>query len=370
MIRTFDALRRVDPGYAGGNRLQTFALAIPYGTPVDRILQTQRAVQQALAAIPGVESVGFQSFLPLSGGPSAGITFEDEQLPRGTLPAQKEFRFISPGAVETLRTPLVAGRTLTWDDIDSGRPVALVSETLARSRWGSPDAAIGKRLKILVPAGWQEVIGVLGDVYWDGVDRPQQTVYLNPKDPMAQWGIMSRVSFAVRSERVGTTGFAQELQRAVWSVDGNLPLAALQTMDDIHDRSLARTSLTLTLLAITGAMALALGVVGVYGVLSYMLSQRTREIGIRIALGAQNATIKRLLLGQVLGLVGIGIAIGLAGAAGLTRFMRSLLFGVTSLDLETYVLGAVALLAAAALAAYWPARRATRVDPMQALRSE
>ena len=141
-------------------------------------------------------------------------------------------------------------------------------------------------------------------------------------------------------------------------------------MDDLYRRSFARTSLTLTLLGIAGAMALTLGLVGVYGVLSYMLAQRTREIGIRIALGAQDAAIKRLLLGQVLGLVGIGIALGLAGASVLTRFMKSLLFGVAALDLETYALGAVALLSAAALAAYLPARRATRVDPVGALKGE
>jgi ABC-type antimicrobial peptide transport system permease subunit len=187
---------------------------------------------------------------------------------------------------------------------------------------------------------------------------------------MTQFGMTRRMSFAVRSERVGTTGFVAEIQGAVWAVDPSLPLAAVETMGDIHARALARTSLTLTLLGIAGAMALALGLVGVYGVLSYMLAQRTREIGIRIALGAQNAAIKRLLLGQVLGLVGIGVALGLGGAAALTRFMESLLFGVRALDLETYALGAVALLAAAALAAYLPARRATRVDPMEALKAE
>jgi ABC-type antimicrobial peptide transport system permease subunit len=215
------------------------------------------------------------------------------------------------------------------------------------------------------------VIGVLGDVHWKALDQPAEpTVYLSLHDPMTQWGITRHMSFAVRSQRAGTTSFAQELQRAVSSVDRSLPIAALETMDDIYARSLARTSLTLTLLGIAGAMALALGVVGVYGVLSYMLAQRTREIGIRIALGAQDSAIKRLMLGQVVGLVAIGIALGLGGASVLTRFMESLLFGVAALDLETYVLGAVALLSAAALAAYLPARRATRVDPMQALRAE
>ena len=370
MIRTFDALRRVEPGFAGANRLQTFTLVMAQ-TPIDRLRQAQRAIQERLAALPGVETVGFQSFLPLSGGPSAGLFYEDKPLPPGAIAPQVEFRFASPGFIETMRTPLLAGRTLRWDDVDSNHQVALVSESLARRQWGSPQAALGKRVRILPPAPWQEVVGVLADVHDDGLDQPaHDTVYLTLKDPMTQWGITRHMSFAVRSERVGTTGFAQELQRAVWSVDPSLPLGSLETMNDIYLRSLARTSLTLTLLGIAGAMALTLGLVGVYGVLSYMLAQRTREIGIRIALGAQDVAIKRLLLGQVLALVGIGIALGLAGAAGLTRFMKSLLFGVSSLDLETYVLGAVALLAAAALAAYLPARHATRIDPMQALRTE
>jgi predicted lysophospholipase L1 biosynthesis ABC-type transport system permease subunit len=226
-------------------------------------------------------------------------------------------------------------------------------------------------VKILLPAPWQEVVGVVGDVYYDGLEQPvQEVVYLSLEDPITQFGMTRRMSFAVRSERVGTSGFIEEIQRAVWSESPDLPLASVETMDEIHGRSLARTSLTLVLLGLAGAMALALGILGVYGVLSYTLAQRTREIGIRIALGAQDAAVKRLLLGQALGLVGIGIELGVCGAAALTRFMKALLFGVTALDLETYALGAVALLAAAALAAYLPARRAMRIDPMRALRAE
>jgi putative ABC transport system permease protein len=319
MIRTFDALRNVEPGFASADDALTFTIAIPQSTAVDRSREVQRAIQERIAALPGVESVGFQTILPLGGGPGAPLTIEDRPTPDG-LPTRVEMRATSPGFFETLGTPLVAGRLFSWDDLDDDRPVALVSATLARSEWGSPEAALGKRVKILVPAGWQEIVGVVGDVLWDGLDQPAQpTVYLSLEDPMTQFGMTRRMSFAVRSERVGTTGFVAEIQGAVWAVDPSLPLAAVETMGDIHARALARTSLTLTLLGIAGAMALALGLVGVYGVLSYMLAQRTREIGIRIALGAQNAAIKRLLLGQVLGLVGIGIALGLGGAAALTR---------------------------------------------------
>ena len=153
-------------------------------------------------------------------------------------------------------------------------------------------------------------------------------------------------------------------------MNGSLPLGSVQTLGDAYDRSMARTSLTLVLLAITGAMALVLGLVGIYGVLSYVLTQRTREIGIRMALGAQGAHVRRMLLGHVLALVGVGVVLGLGGAVLLTRLMESLLFGVTALDPATYVGVAAVLIVTGALAGYLPARRATRVDPMLALRAE
>jgi ABC-type antimicrobial peptide transport system permease subunit len=183
--------------------------------------------------------------------------------------------------------------------------------------------------------------------------------------------VLSRtVTFVVRSERIGTTGFLEDLQRAVWSVNSSLPLGSVQTLGDLYDRSMARTALTLVLLAIAGAMALGLGLVGIYGVISYMLSLRTREIGIRMALGAHSANLQRLLLRQVLALVLIGTALGLGGAVALAQAMESLLFGVTALDPATYAIVAALLVATAAVAGYLPARHVTRVEPMQALRAE
>ena len=168
----------------------------------------------------------------------------------------------------------------------------------------------------------------------------------------------------LRSDRVGTSGFVEDVQRAIWSVNASLPLAGVQSMGDVYQRSLARTSLTLLLLGITASMALLLGVIGVYGVISYSLAQRTHEIGIRIALGAPSAALKRLVLGHVALLVGIGVAIGLVGAAALTRLMRTFLFGVGALDPATYVTVCALLVGSALVAGYLPARRAARVDPM------
>ena len=177
---------------------------------------------------------------------------------------------------------------------------------------------------------------------------------------------MSRtVSFVIRSNRVGTAGLLQDIQRAVWAVNSNLPLANVETMGDIYERSMSRTSLTLMLLVITGAMALLLGLVGIYGMISYMVSQRTRDIGIRIALGAPTATLKWMFLSQGLRLVGIGVVLGLGGAVVLTRLMNTLLFGVTALDPATYVAVSALLVAAAVAAIYLSVRRVVRIDPMQ-----
>jgi predicted permease len=299
-----------------------------------------------------------------------GYFFEDKPLAPGALPPHTQFRYTSPGFLETLGAPLLAGRAFEWADHHERHRVALVSASMARRHWGTPEAALGKRLRSTEAAPWGEIVGVVGDVHDEGLDRPaSDTVYLTAADRLVPY-IIRTVSFVIRSERVGTAGFLEDVQQAVWSVNADLPLASVQTLEDVHRRSLERTSLTLVLMAIIGGMALLLGVVGIYGVLSCALSQRTREIGIRIALGAQNSTVQRLFFRQGLSVVAVGAAIGLAGAAALTRLMASLLFGVTPLDPATYAAGTVLLVAAAALASYLPVRRATRIDPIEALRYE
>jgi ABC-type antimicrobial peptide transport system permease subunit len=211
---------------------------------------------------------------------------------------------------------------------------------------------------------------VAGDIRHDGLDqRAPDTVYLASSETLAPY-LSRAVYFFIRSERVGTAGFLDDIRQAIWSVNGNLPLGSVQTMGEVYRRSMARTSLTLVLLSITSAMTLALGLVGIYGVISYTLTHRTRELGVRMALGARNVSLKRMLLSQVLLRVAVGVALGLGGAALLTRLMESLLFGVGALDVTTYVTVSAIVVTTAALAAYLPARRVTRIDPMQALREE
>ena len=253
--------------------------------------------------------------------------------------------------------------------------MGIVSESLARELWGSPNAAIGKRFREYPSMPWHEVVGVVQDVRENGVDQiSPATVYwpsmmrdlYGPGPPDAR----RTVYFALRSNRAGTQAFINEMQQAVWSVNSNLPVASISTMQDIYSQSMARTSFTLVMLAIAGTMALALGILGIYGVISYAVSQRTREIGIRMALGAKKSELLWMFVRSALVLTGVGTAVGLGAAAALMRLMRTLLFGISPLDPVTFTAVPVVLVAAAALASYLPARRTAAVDPVEALRAE
>ena len=224
-------------------------------------------------------------------------------------------------------------------------------------------------------APWREVIGVVEDVYDNGVHEPAPAAVYWPtmgeSHYRANQVVVDRtVTFAIRSAQAGTEGLLSQVRAAVWSANSSLPLASMRTMQEIYDRSMARTSFTLVMLAIAGAMALVLGVVGIYGVISYAVSQRTREIGIRLALGAQRGELKRMFLRHGLMLAASGMAIGLGAAVGLTRLMSSLLFGVSPLDATTYVTVPILLLTATMLASYLPAERAAALDPAEALKAE
>jgi putative ABC transport system permease protein len=222
------------------------------------------------------------------------------------------------------------------------------------------------------------VVGVAADVRYDGMDRnpplmvywPQVTLAFwegSPADQIQTWRFMG---FAIRSNRVGTSGFLRDVREAVWSVNPNLPLRGVRTLPALMAQSVARTSFTLVLLGIFAGAALILGIVGVYGVISYAVSQRSRELGLRIALGARPEQVKGMVLRQGLILSGIGVAIGLGLAFGLTRLMAGLLFGVSPLDPVTFVAVAAGLTGVAAVASYLPAHRASAVDPINALRAE
>jgi predicted permease len=379
MIRTFEALRAVDPGFTDAWHLQVVRISIPdlLVPGAERVTRTQSQILDKLSAIPGAKSAGFASEMPMEGFDSDWDTIfiEGKTYPQGVIPPLHFYKHVSPGFFAAAGTRLIAGRELTWDDVYGLRPVVMVSENLAREAWGSPANAIGKRLTEDPGLPWREVIGVIQDVREKGVqEKATEIVYWPPmvenlfgRGPAQA---IREVTFVIRSDRAGTQSFLNELRQAVWSVNSNLPLAAVRTMQDVYGKSVARTSFTLVMLAIAGAMALALGIIGIYGVISYTVSQRKREIGIRLALGAQGGDVVSMVLRQGAKLALLGVCIGVVAALALARLMTSLLFGVTAHDPLTFAAVAALLITVALLACYIPARRAMKVDPMVALRYE
>ena len=382
MIRTFQHLRSVQPGFTRPEEIQILHSMIPMAIAKEpeRVMRMQHEILDKLAAIPGVTSVGFgsraplESFLGVAGNP---IDAEDKTFAKGRVPPLRQIRRIAPGYFKTMGTRVVAGRDFSWTDLYDGRRVAIVSENLAREWWGDPGAALGKRIREVGAADpWREIVGVVENVYDDGVHvKPPEFAYWPALMDRYIWGddngfVVSAGMFAIRSSRTGTEGFLAEAQQAIWSVNGRQPVFLVTTLKALYDQSMARTSFTLVMLAIAGGMGLVLGIVGIYGVIAYVVSQRIREIGIRTALGAQPAGLLRMFVRHGLRLVGTGAALGLVAAAGLTRLMSSLLFGVTALDPVTYTSVSALLIAAGVLASYLPARRAIAVDPIQALRTD
>jgi predicted permease len=378
MIRTFVAMRNVDSGFTDAKSLQVVRISIP-GTLVrdpQTVLRIQNSIVDKLGAIPGVSSAGFAVSVPMSGAePNWDQIAVEGKNYEGEQPPMRLFNYVSPGYFHTAGTRFVAGQDFAWADIYSQRPVAILSESLARELWGSPSAAIGKRFREFPNMAWHEVIGVVQDVRENGANQVSPATVYWPSMMENLYGpgpldVRRTAYFAMRSDRAGTQTFLNEMQRAVWSVNSNLPLASVETMQDIYSQSLARTSFTLVMLAMAGSMALVLGVIGIYGVISYTVSQRTREIGIRLALGAPKSELKWMFVRSALVLTAIGVVIGVGSAAGLMQLMKSLLFGISPVDPLTYVAVLVVLAASAVAASYLPARRAAAVDPVDALRAE
>jgi predicted permease len=374
MIRTFQNLHSVEPGFTDPATVQTVRLALPGSA--DALVRTQQQLLERLAAIPGVTSAAYADSLPLQGAGGAIVAVEDEKYESGQLPPTRTIIGMSPGLLRTLGTPLLVGRDFDWVELREQRNVALVSESFARESWNSVEGALGKRLRVGTDGGWQEVIGVVADVYYDGVDRAAPpTLYWPAREhPFVAGGTYSprSVAFALRSDRTGTESLLADIRRAVGEVTPDLPIAQLGTLEQIYSNhpSMTRSSFSLALLAIAGAMALLMSIVGIYGVLAYAVVQREREVGIRVALGAAPHIVQRMFVYRGMILSGIGIVIGAVAAAGLTRLMSSLLFGVTPLDVATFVAAAAFLAAAALFASYIPARRAATIDPMESLRAE
>jgi predicted permease len=372
MARTFVAMRQVEPGFVRPDEIQTFRISLPAAVigREEQVVQTYEQIAERLKQVSGVVAVGVANRIPMDGGAVGSPMFVEDRPVAGTAP----FRWakaIGPGYFETLGTPLVAGRPITWTDMHQLKPVATgpslppvlwISENFAREYWEEPSKALGKRIG--APGQWSEVVGVFGNVRDNGLNRPAPTfVY----QPMAN---NRDIAYVVRSARVGAPGFFRELQQAVWSVNPNLPLGRVQTLNEIQARSMAQTSFAMVMLAIAAGVALLLALVGVYGVVSYIAAQRTYEVGIRMALGAQTGDVLALFLRHGLALTLAGLVLGTGTAMILTPIMSALLYGVAPTDPVTYAGMATVLGTVTLLTTYLPARRASRVQPIIALRSQ
>jgi predicted permease len=377
MIRTFRALTNVNPGFTRAAELETFRISIP-DTQVkepEAVVRMQQAIADKIAAIPGVSSVGITTTIPMDGSNSSDPIFvEDRAYAEGELPPVRKFKYVSPGFAQTMGIPLVAGRDITWAETYQKLPEVVISENLAREYWKEPAKALGKRIRVRNNEEWREIVGVVGDVYDNGVDdKPPTSAYwplfmsnFEGSDP----NVRRTVAYAIRSKRAGSENFLNDVRQAVWSVNSSLPVFATHTEEYFYTQSMARTSFTLVMLGVAGGMALLLGVVGIYGVIAYSVSQRTREIGIRMALGAQQTNLTGMFVRHGLILAGIGVLCGIVAAIPLMRLMSSLLFQVKPVDPLTYLAVSAGLVLTAFLASYLPSRRAASVNPVEALRAE
>jgi len=384
MIRSFQALRQVDPGFRDPEDVLLVHLTILSAEVRDpeAVAETHRLLAQRLKQIPGTTDVGVSSSVTMDGYDSNDPIFvEGFPVPEGQIPPIRRFKWVGEDYFEAMEIPVVAGRAIDWRDSFDLNHVAMVTENLAEEYWDTPDEALGKRISTGLTAGeWAEIVGVVGNVRDDGLDQDPTTVVYWPLMQRNLWEglpgeadeIMTRrsVNYVIRSPRVGSQDFLTEVRDAIWEINPNLPLTGVRTLEELTARSMARTSFSLVMLGIAATVALLLGAIGIYGVISYVVSQRTRELGVRLALGASPSDVQGMVLRRGLVLAGLGVGIGLAAAVGLTRVMEALLYGIDPVDPLTFGSVALALTSVALLASWIPARRAARVDPVEAIRYE
>jgi len=318
--------------------------------------------------LPGVTSAAVATNLPLtSSGNSVGVAIEGRADPAPDRVPIVITRVVSPGYFKTMTIPLLEGRVFTEGDKADSPPAVVISETTARLFWPGENA-LGKHIKAGLsstsPNPWMTVIGVVKDVrQFELIIEPKPQMYL----PYQQAEFFEPRALIIRTN-FDPLSVAGTVRKTVWEIDKDQPVSDISSMEEIVSDSVARQRFSMLLLGVFAGVALVLAAVGIYGVMSYSVAQRTREIGIRIALGAQRSDVLRMTVGQGLRLVLTGVAIGLAGAFVLTRVMSTLLFGVSPTDALTFISISIVLVSVAVLASYVPALRATRVDPMFALR--
>jgi predicted permease len=369
LIRSFILVQRVNPGFDTTNVISMRISLL--GTTYEKEPRRSSFYQQfwdRIRALPGVEAAGGVSAAPLSGEIGWGsITIEGYDVASGQSSIQADIRTAGVGYFETLRVPLISGRFFTEDDGPDSMKVAVIDEHMARSYWPDSDP-VGKRFKMGGPnssSPWRTVVGVVGNVKHYALDSDSRVVFYMPQKQS-----QSPYSFVTARTTGDPMKLASTITQEARALDPNVTVYDIKSMDQRLSQSLARRRFAMFALGLFAVVAMTLAAVGIYGVMSYMVAQRTREIGIRVALGANTRNVLALVVGQGMKLAAIGLLVGLTTAIAVTRVMGSLLFGVTATDPVTFVAIALILGGVALLACYIPARRAINVDPMTALRYE
>ncbi len=371
LIRSFMRLQEVNPGFSPQNAVD-MQLSLPptkYKEPEKRAQFFQQLMEK-VKTLPGIEAVGAVSNLPMSGNNStASFTVEGLTRAEGEPSPHGAPRMITPSYFRAMGIPLIKGREFTDQDNDKSTMVAIVDEDTANQFWPGQDP-IGKRVAFYFEGTdtelfWREIVGVVGNVKHYGLDgQAKMHIYMpNLQRPQANMDLVARTT-------TDPASMVSAIRNQILAVDSDQPVFGVKTLEQVVSDSVAPRRLSMILLAIFAAVAIILAGVGIYGVMSYAVTQRTHEIGIRMALGAQRRDVMRLVVGHGLGLALAGVALGLAGGFAITRVMSSLLFGVGATDPLTFALIPPALIVVALVACYIPARKAMKVDPMIALRYE
>ena len=378
MIRTFQAIRDVPPGFVKPEEVLTLRITIPQAVIEDpmQAARTHQQIARNIAAVPGVQSVGLSTAITMDGGSSNDpLDFEGFPQPDGKMAPIRRYKYVGAGYFETMGNPIIAGRGIAWNDVDNLTPVVVISENLAREYWKDDFRnALGKRVRQNDKAPWREIVGIVGNDRQDGATQPAPPTVYWPMAIKAFWGtenfVQRSLGYAIRTSRLQDPSFLKDVQQAVWSVNANLPLARVRTLQQLYNESMAQTSFVLVILGIAASVTLLLGIVGIYGVIAYIVAQRRREVGIRMALGAQGEAVQKIFVSRGMTLAAVGLVLGMIGAATLMRLLSSQLFGVNAFDPITYAAVFAGLAAVALIATWLPARQATRIDPMLALRAE
>ena len=379
MIRSFRALQAVDPGFDAQAELMTFRVTVPENEvpSSEEVALLFQRTQRAFENLPGVASVGAAQWAPMGFGGSGEVFWlEGDDIDFSRIPPVRRVKAVTPGYFRSLATPLVSGRTFRWDDLDARRTVVVISENLAREWWQEPAGAIGKRITIGHPTAglvWREVIGVVADINEDGPSLEQPTMVYWPMAGLHQnrsvegLTVPRSMVFQLRAQGREASGLVPEARRALGEINANLPISEENSLEELVGRAVGPTSFTLMMLFLAAAVALFLGMIGVYAVLSYIVAQRKREIGVRMAFGASARNILLMVgrQGAVLGL--LGLVVGFLVALAATRLLAALLFGVQPADPLTFSMVALLLLVMVLVACFFPARRASRTDPAIAL---